>query len=72
MDAKWLTSVDHMTVDLSLCFGILAGICPCGIITLAGELFLSESNSQVNGSIHSLLHANPAETSDISKLVLKF
>ena len=66
MDTKWLTSVDHMTVDISLCLGILKGIWPCGIITLVDEWFLSDSNTQVNGNIHSLQHANPPETSDIS------
>ena len=29
-------------------------------------------NSLGYGSIHSLLHANPAETSNVSKLVLQF
>ena len=48
--------------------GILAGIWPCGIITLADELFLTESKSQVYGCIHSLIHANPTTTSEISKL----
>ena len=39
--------------------GILAGIWPCGIITLLDEVFVAESISQVYGSVHSLLHSNP-------------
>lgn len=55
---------------LSVCLvilGILAGIWPCGVITLVAELFLSESVSQVYGSIHSLYYMNPMETADISE-----
>ena len=48
--------------------GILAGIWPCGIITLAEELFLAESKSQVYGSIHSFMEMNQTSTSDISRL----
>ena len=50
--------------------GILAGIWPCGIITLLDELFRAEAKSQVYGSIHSFLNANPSETSDISECPL--
>lgn len=50
--------------------GILAGMWPCGIITLTDELYLAESNSQVYGSIHSLMQNNPSSTSTISKFTL--
>ena len=42
--------------------GILAGIWPCGIITLLDEIFVN----QVYGSVYSLLHSNPQKTSEIS------
>ena len=47
--------------------GILAGMWPCGIVTLVDELYRAESKTQVYGSVHSLMHANPSHTSDISK-----
>ena len=48
--------------------GVLAGILPCGVISMLEELFRAEAKCQVYGSIHSLLRANPVETSEISKL----
>ena len=48
--------------------GVLAGIWPCGVVTTLEELFRAEAKCQVYGSIHSLLHANPTETSTISKI----
>lgn len=47
--------------------GILAGMWPCGIVTLVDELYRAESKTQVYGSVHSLMHANPSHTSDISE-----
>lgn len=47
--------------------GILAGIWPCGTITLLDELFRAESKSQVYGSVHSFIHSNGVSTSNISK-----
>ena len=50
--------------------GILAGLWPGGVITLASELYLAESNSQVYGSIHSFLHLHSKESQDLRKLRL--
>lgn len=47
--------------------GILAGVWPCGTITMLGELFGAESKGQVYGYLHSYLYENDAVTSTISK-----
>ena len=48
--------------------GILAGVRPCGIIALIGELFGAESKGQVYGLLHSYLTANECATSSLSML----
>ena len=55
---------------LKLVITFLAGIWPCGIITLLAELFISESKSQVYGAVHDFIRCNPEATEDISKLLL--
>ena len=50
--------------------GILAGIWPCGVITLLAELFVSESMSQVYGALHNFLHTNSKETMNVGKIDL--
>ena len=40
--------------------GILAGIWPCGIITIVHELFKSEGKAQVYGCLHSYFFDNPS------------
>ncbi len=52
-DKGWLS---YMSCELA---GILAGVWPCGTI--------SESKSQVYGSVHGLLHEHPMNTASISK-----
>ena len=47
--------------------GILAGIWPCGTVTLIDELFRAEAKSQVYGSVHSLFYLNSNTLSDVSK-----
>lgn len=47
--------------------GILAGIWPCGIVTLLSELFIAESKSQVYGALHSLFMDAPSAAAKISK-----
>ena len=42
---------------------------PCGIITFLGEIFGSESKSQVYGLLHAFLHANKESTSDLRELL---
>lgn len=48
--------------------GILAGVHPCGVIALIGELFGAESKGQVYGHLHSFLSINECATSSISML----
>ena len=43
--------------NYTLHIGILAGMWPCGIITLVRELFLAESKSQVYGHLHQYLQS---------------
>ena len=40
---------------IAVFLGILAGVCPCGIIVLLAELFRAESKSQVYANVHKLL-----------------
>lgn len=47
--------------------GILAGIWPCGIVTLLSELFIAESKSQVYGALHSFFLNAPNAAARISK-----
>lgn len=47
--------------------GVLAGVWPCGVITLIGELFGSESLSQVYAFLHTFVHENGESLSDMSK-----
>ena len=49
--------------------GVLAGIWPCGIITLLNELYISESKSQVYGAIHSFFQSNEDSMTDLSKIL---
>jgi hypothetical protein len=47
--------------------GILAGMWPCGTITMLGELFGAESKGQVYGHLHSFLHDNHKLTPTLRK-----
>ena len=53
--------------DYGLISGILAGIWPCGTVTLIDELFRAEAKSQVYGSMHSLFYLNSSTLADVSK-----
>ena len=44
--------------------GILAGVWPCGTVTLIGELYGAESKS--HGLTHSFLYNNQKSTEDLS------
>ena len=46
--------------------GILAGVWPCGTVTLIGELYGAESKSQVYGLTHGFLYNNQKSTKDLS------
>jgi hypothetical protein len=48
--------------------GILAGMWPCGVITLLSELFVAEGKAQVYGHFHQFLQSAPATASNLSKL----
>jgi len=52
-----------------LYIGILAGIWPCGTITMIGELFGSESLSQVYAFLHTFMCENQSNLLDLGKLV---
>ena len=54
-----------------MCAGVLAGIWPCGIITLLEELYRAEAKTQVYRNIHSFLYANPTNTSSMSEWYTK-
>lgn len=45
--------------------GILAGIWPCGTVTMVDELFSSESKAQVYGCLHGFVHTNMTTTESI-------
>jgi len=45
--------------------GLLAGIWPCGTITMVDELFTSESLSQVYGCLHGFIHNNATTAQSI-------
>ena len=51
--------------------GILAGVWPCGVITLLSELFISESKSQVYGHLHSFLQSAPNTADNLSMCGLR-
>ena len=55
-----LTQQNHVLIA-----GILAGIHPCGVITMIGELFGAESKGQVYGHLHSYLHDNEISTKNL-------
>ena len=51
--------------------GIFAGVWPCGIVTIIGELYGSESLTQVYGFLHSYMHDNADKLSDLSKSAIR-
>ena len=53
-------SMTKSTVVIYSCVGLLAGMWPCGVITILDELFKSESKSQVYGCLHGFFHNNPS------------
>ena len=57
----------YYVVNLEPHLQVLAGIWPCGIVTLLDEVFVAESISQVYGSVHSLIHSNLQNTSEITE-----
>lgn len=66
------TSLYHdTTLGIILFFvGVLAGVWPCGTITMLGEIFGAESKAgQVYGHIHSYLFDNDMSTSTIGEII---
>ncbi len=49
--------------------GILMGAWPCGTIVMLGELYGSESMSQVYGQIHSLLQETSQGLDSLGELL---
>lgn len=58
------------TPECTCILGILAGMRPCGVIVLVGELFISESKTQVYGYLHQFLAMHPSVAKMIGKYVL--
>lgn len=54
-----------------VCAGILAGMRPCGIIVLVGELFVAESKTQVYGFLHNFFSRHPKVIEKLG-IVLRF
>lgn len=52
-----------------MCTGILAGIWPCGVVTLLSELFIAESKSQVYGALHAFLSENEDALTPLRKSI---
>ena len=50
--------------------GILAGVWPCGTITMLDELFGAESKGQVYGHLHSYLFDNESSLSTLDPFIL--
>jgi hypothetical protein len=48
--------------------GVLAGIWPCGVISLLSELYIAESKTQVYGAVHDFIQRNNSSLQDLSKL----
>lgn len=59
--------VEYDIACIIICTGILAGIWPCGVITLACELFGSESLSQVYGQLHYFFSTNNEHLKDVGE-----
>lgn len=55
--------------SIFLCVGLLAGIWPCGVITMLSELYVAESKTQVYGALHDYLSRNSTEFSELSKFI---
>lgn len=51
--------------------GIVVGAWPCGMIVMIGELFGSESKSQVYGCIHTFLQENKSSSASLCKLYIQ-
>lgn len=48
--------------------GVLAGVWPCGTITLVSELFGAESMSQVYATLHTYVYQNERSLGELGKL----
>ena len=51
--------------------GILAGMWPCGIISVMAELYVAESKSQVYGALHDFIQRNRVSLPDLSASLYK-
>ena len=59
--SKYLSGLYILLINFVLFIGILMGAWPCGKIVMLGELYGSESLSQVYGQVHTLLQENTRE-----------
>ena len=55
---------------LQCLLGILAGVWPCGTVTMLGELYTAESMTQVYAFLHTFMHENEEALKDLSKLMV--
>lgn len=62
-----VSTAEHKTLLLLKSVCILAGMRPCGVIVLLGELFISESKTQVYGYLHNFFAMHP----DVAKCIGK-
>ena len=49
--------------------GILAGVWPCGTVTMLGELFSAESMTQVYAFLHTFIYENKEALTNLSKCI---
>ena len=49
--------------------GLLAGIWPCGMITMLSELYIAESKTQVYAALHDYLSRNSSIFSELSEFI---
>ena len=64
---------NNKTIELiAICIisGILAGVWPCGTIIMLGELFTSESMTQVYAFLHTFMHENAEALTGLSVYLL--
>ena len=67
MLAQMFTTMCTKHDCITLYAGVMLGAWPCGIIVLLGELFGSESLSQVYALLHTFLLKNSSSTQEIRK-----
>lgn len=52
--------------------GVLAGVWPCGTVTMLGEMFTAESMTQVYAFLHTFMYENKEALRNLSKYGASF